>query len=196
MFLVGKMVHIPKWEFWDVTKEDPRPLVTVSTTVMIVVHFAKVSALYPQVVISMLAKWLEKPPFCHSYTSFGAWPRDHNMPLQRSTMGPMTSFTKVVHSTITLLRFPGVVIVPWPSCTLWACASNYDKFPLIRARHTSHSIPNYWASHSTLDTWRHLLSWGVYSYDSVLSRFDHDKPPQLTDSNHLHYSKPCSNHNI
>jgi hypothetical protein len=24
--------------------------------------------------------------------------------------------------------------------------------------------------------WRHLLSWGVYSYDSVLSRFEHDKP--------------------
>jgi hypothetical protein len=37
-------------------KEDPRPLVTVSTNVMIVVHFAKVSTLYPQLVISLLAK--------------------------------------------------------------------------------------------------------------------------------------------
>jgi hypothetical protein len=33
---------------------------------MIVLHFAKVSVLYPRVVISSLAKRLEKPPFCHS----------------------------------------------------------------------------------------------------------------------------------
>jgi hypothetical protein len=33
---------------------------------MTVVHFAKVSALYPRVVISSLAERLEKPPFCHS----------------------------------------------------------------------------------------------------------------------------------
>jgi hypothetical protein len=30
---------------------------------VIVIHFAKVSTLYPQVVISSLAKRLEKPPF-------------------------------------------------------------------------------------------------------------------------------------
>jgi hypothetical protein len=81
------------------------PLVTISMTVMTVIHFAKVSALYPQVVISSLAKRLEKPPFCHSYTSFGALPRDHYMSLQRFTMGHMPSFAKVVHSTTTLLRF-------------------------------------------------------------------------------------------
>jgi hypothetical protein len=46
------------------------------------------------------------------------------------------------------------------------------------------------------DTWWHLLSWGVYSYDSVLSRFEHDKPHHLTDSNRLHHSIPCSNHSI
>jgi hypothetical protein len=78
------------------SKEDPRPLVTVSMIVMTVVHFIKVSALHPWVVISSLAKRLEKPPFCHSYTSFGAWPRDHYMPLQRFTIG-------VCHA---LLRFP------------------------------------------------------------------------------------------
>ena len=54
---------------------------------MVVVHFAKVSTLYSRVVILSLAKWLEKPPFCHSYTSFGVRPRDHYMPLQRFTMG-------------------------------------------------------------------------------------------------------------
>jgi hypothetical protein len=92
----------------------PRPLVTIRTTVMTVVHFAKVSALYPRVVISSLAKRLEKTSFCHSYTSFGAWPTDHYMPLQRFTMGHMPDLTEVLCSTIALLRFPGVVVVPQP----------------------------------------------------------------------------------
>jgi hypothetical protein len=68
--------------------------------------------MYPRVVILLLAKRLEKPHFCHSYTSFGVWPRDHYMPLQRFTMGRMTSLAKVVCSIIALLRFPGVVTVP------------------------------------------------------------------------------------
>jgi hypothetical protein len=41
---------------YHLVKKDPRPLVTVSTAVMTVVHIAKVSVLYPQVVISSLAK--------------------------------------------------------------------------------------------------------------------------------------------
>jgi hypothetical protein len=77
--------------------------------VMIVVHFAKVSTLYSRVVISSLAKRLEKPPFCHSYTSFGVWPRDHYMPLQRFTMGRMPGLEKVVCGTIAMLRFLQVV---------------------------------------------------------------------------------------
>jgi hypothetical protein len=75
---------------------DPRPLVTVSTAIIIVVHFAKVSALYPQVVISSLAKRLEEPPFCHSYTYFGARPRDRNVLLQRFTMDCMPGLAQVV----------------------------------------------------------------------------------------------------
>jgi hypothetical protein len=46
------------------------------------------------------------------------------------------------------------------------------------------------------DTWRLLLSWRVYLYYLVLSRFKHDKAHYLMDSNHLHHSKPCSNHSI
>jgi hypothetical protein len=65
-------------------------------TIMIVVHFVRVSTLYPRVVISSLAKRLEKPLFCHSYTSFGVWPRDHYIPLQRFTMGRMPGLAKVV----------------------------------------------------------------------------------------------------
>jgi hypothetical protein len=60
-------------------------------------------------VISSLAKRLEKPHFYHSYTSFGVWPRDHYMSLQRFTMGYMLGLAKVVHGTIAMLRFPGVV---------------------------------------------------------------------------------------
>jgi hypothetical protein len=55
-----------------------------------------------------------EPLFAILYTSFGVWPSDHYMPLQRSTMGHMLGFAKVVHSTIALLRFLGVVTVPWP----------------------------------------------------------------------------------
>jgi hypothetical protein len=34
------------------SREDPKPLVSASSTIMIVIHFAKVSTLYPQEVIS------------------------------------------------------------------------------------------------------------------------------------------------
>jgi hypothetical protein len=76
---------------------------------MTVVHFAKVSALYLRVVILSLAKRLEKPSFYHSYTSFGVWPRDHYMLLQRFTMGRMPDLAKVPRGTIAMLRFLGVV---------------------------------------------------------------------------------------
>jgi hypothetical protein len=95
------------------TKEDLIPLVTLSMAIMTVVHFAKISTLYPRVVISSLAKWLEKPSFCHSYTSSGVWHRDQYMPLQRITMCHMPGLAKVVHSTIAMVRFSGVVAVPW-----------------------------------------------------------------------------------
>jgi hypothetical protein len=126
---------------------DPRPLVTASMAVMTVIHFAKVSTMYPRVVISLLAKQLEKPAFCHSCTSFGSLRRDHYLPLQRFTMCHMPSLAKVVrvihfakvsamyprvvisllakqlekppfcHSCTSfgsLLRFPDIVMVPWP----------------------------------------------------------------------------------
>jgi hypothetical protein len=36
------------------------------------------------------------------------------MQLQRFTMGRMLGLAKVVHGTIAMLRFPRVVMVPWP----------------------------------------------------------------------------------
>jgi hypothetical protein len=41
------------------SREDPRPLVTASSAIMIVVHSIEVSTLYPRVVISSLAERLE-----------------------------------------------------------------------------------------------------------------------------------------
>jgi hypothetical protein len=46
---------------------------------MIVVYFAEVSALYPRVVILLLAKRLENLIFVILYTSFGVWCRYHYM---------------------------------------------------------------------------------------------------------------------
>jgi hypothetical protein len=59
---------------------------------MIVVHFAKVSVLYLCIVISLLIGRLENLHFPILYTSFGVWPRDHSMPLQRSTLDRMSCF--------------------------------------------------------------------------------------------------------
>jgi hypothetical protein len=50
--------------------------------------------------------------FCHSYTTFGVWPRDHYMLLQRFTMCHMPGLAKIVRGTIAMRRFPGVVVVP------------------------------------------------------------------------------------
>jgi hypothetical protein len=106
---------------------------------MTVVHFAKVSDLYPWVVIPSLAKRLEKPPFCHSYTPFGVWPRDHYMSLQRFTMCRMLVLAKVVRGTITLLRFSGEVrstTAPLAPCeprwvtTLISHSSEQDTLPI------------------------------------------------------------------
>jgi hypothetical protein len=47
------------------------------------------------------------------------------MSLQRFTMGRMLSFAKVVHGTISLIRFPGVVTIPRPVLHHVARVSNY-----------------------------------------------------------------------
>jgi hypothetical protein len=85
---------------------------------MTFVQFIKVSAPYPRVVIPLLANRLE-PPFCHSYTTFGVWPKDHYMPLQKFTMDRMPSLANVVCGTIAMLRFLGLVhgtMAPLVSC--------------------------------------------------------------------------------
>jgi hypothetical protein len=86
---------------------------------MIVVYFAKLSILYPRVVISLLVERLENLLFAILHTVFGVWFRDHYMPLQMFTMGHMPGLAKVVRGTIAMLRFPGVVhgtTVPLAPC--------------------------------------------------------------------------------
>jgi hypothetical protein len=100
------------------SREDPRPLVITSSTIMTVVHSAEVSTLYQCVVISLPVGGLENLHSAILYTSFGVWPSDHYMPLQRSTTG-------VCH---TLLWFPKQMVTACsakvsrtnvPSCTMW-----------------------------------------------------------------------------
>jgi hypothetical protein len=79
-------------------------------------------ALYPQVVISSLAKRLWKPPFCHSYSSFGVWPRDYYKPLERSTTG-------VCHVLLWFLnkRSPLVVLRSLQVAPLAPCGSDSSQ---------------------------------------------------------------------
>jgi hypothetical protein len=81
--------------------------------------------MYPWVVISLLAKWLEKPHFYHSYTSFSVWRRDHYMSLQRFTTGVCPA----------LLRFPAH---SGPFCTMWfrQFTQNVTQTDHIDRRHT------------------------------------------------------------
>jgi hypothetical protein len=72
---------------------------------MIVVHFLKVSTLYPDVVILSLIGRLEKLIFVIFYTSYGVWSRDHYIPLQRLTLVRMSSF---------VLGFPLLDITQYP----------------------------------------------------------------------------------
>jgi hypothetical protein len=69
-------------------------------------------------VISSLASQLHKPPFCHSYTYFGVWPRDHYMLLQRSTIGVCHDLLWFSDkwSPLAMLRFS---TQSDPFCTMW-----------------------------------------------------------------------------
>jgi hypothetical protein len=101
---------------------------------MIVIHFAKVSTLYPQVVISTLSERLENLPFVILYTSFSVWPRDHYMSLQRSTIGVCHALLQFpTKAPLVVLRFPNKV----PSCNIWIPGEILCQSPLTRARHTS-----------------------------------------------------------
>jgi hypothetical protein len=69
--------------------------------------------------------------FWHSYTSFGVWPRDHYMPLQRFTMGHMPCLGKVVtvHSNAKVSRGSHGTMVPLAPCEPgWVNTPNSHSF--------------------------------------------------------------------
>jgi hypothetical protein len=144
---------------------------------MIVVHSTEVSTLYPRVVILSLAKRLKKPPFCHSYTSFCVWPRDHYMPLQRPTTGvchallriPTCRYKGLLQEYVMLCYgFPHKVaplamlwfpVQSGPFCTMW-----FRKFTkkVTKMGHTDGSHPHS-TEHDTLPV-AYLISKQVIPY--------------------------------
>jgi hypothetical protein len=84
---------------------------------MIVVHFTKVSILYPRVVILSLYGQLENLLFVILYTFFGVCFKDHYMPLQMSTTGVCHALLRFsTKGPLAVLRIPDKD----PSYTMWA----------------------------------------------------------------------------
>jgi hypothetical protein len=145
-------------------------------------------------VISSLAKQLEEPPFCHSYTSFGAWPRDHCMPLQRPTIGLCRA----------LLWIPEQIVPPCsakvshinvPYCTMWFRRfTKYDHIPHSTEQDTQPKA--FLISKQVVPYWTH----GVTCCPGVSTpkiRFIAYSSTTCHDGiNHLHHPNRCSNHNI
>jgi hypothetical protein len=74
--------------------------------------------IYPRVVISSLAKRLQKPHFCHDYTFLSVRVRDHYMLLQRSTTGVCHALLQFSEQTVPACSAK-VSHVKVPSCTTW-----------------------------------------------------------------------------
>jgi hypothetical protein len=72
----------------------------------------KDSTMYPWVMISLLAKRLEKHTFCHSYTSSTVWSKDHYMSLQRSTTR-VSVFIAPARYTVVKITYSCSEVVLW-----------------------------------------------------------------------------------
>jgi hypothetical protein len=154
--------------------------------------------MYPRVVISSLAKRLEKSPFYHSYSSFGVWLRDHYMSLQRCTTGVC----------LALLWFPEQTV---PACSAKVSCTNVPSYTMWFMWFTS-IVTEYDAiPHSTKQNAQpiaFLISRQVIPYqtsgDTCCPRVSTAKIRSLADSsttchdgiNHLQHSNHYSNHNI
>jgi hypothetical protein len=145
-------------------------------------------------VISPLAKRLEKPPFRHSYTSFTVWPRDHYMPLQRSTTGACHALLRIPKQTVPACSAK-VSRTNVPSCTLWFRRfTKYDAIPHSTERDTQPIAFPISRQVVPYQTHGGICCPGVST----------PKIQSLTDSsttchdgiNHLHHSSHYSNHSI
>jgi hypothetical protein len=180
------------------SREDPRPLITASSAIMIVVHFAKVSALYPRVVILSLHGRLGKAHFCHSL--YFLW-----CMAQRS----LHAITKVYYRSMSFFAMDSPVKTPaysakdspvkGPSYSVWfRQITKYDTKNDVNPHSTEkdtqliafiirkQAVP-YWIRGGTCcpggspPKIRSLVNSSTTCHDSI---------------NHLHHSNRCSNHII
>jgi hypothetical protein len=104
-------------------------------------------SLHLRVVISLLAERLEKPPFCHSYTTFGVWSRDDYMPLQWSSTGVCHALLWFVKQTamLVVLRFPAQTspLAPCGKGNSQSMSQSMMPFPTQPSKTHYPSIPNY-----------------------------------------------------
>jgi hypothetical protein len=180
------------------SREDPRPLLNTSSAIMIVVYFAKGQCLILTISDFITRWWLEKPPFCHSYTSFGVWPRDHYMPLTRVYYRSMSSFAMnslAKGPTCNAKDFPA----KGPSCTMW-----FRQITKYVTKNDAHPHP----TEQDTQPIAVLISKQVIPYqtcgDTCCPRVSTPEIESLADSSttyhdsisHLHHSNHCSNHSI
>jgi hypothetical protein len=84
-----------------------------------------------------------EPPFWYCYTTFGVWPRDHYMLLQRFTIGHMSGLAKLVYGTIAMLRFLGA----WVNGH--ATSHSFEQFTLPTTSLISKQVVPYWTRGGT-----------------------------------------------
>jgi hypothetical protein len=123
------------------SREDPRPLITASSTIMIFVHFAKVSARYPCILISSLVAWVENLLFCHSLHFLWCMAQRTLHVITNVYYRSMSCFATVSPSKapLAVLKFPQ----QRPLSHHVGMGKISSHFPLIWARHATYSIPNY-----------------------------------------------------
>jgi hypothetical protein len=120
-----------RWQpsFWAKVHQDVRSRVGFGFGISVAFDPQPQHALYPRVVISLLRGRLKKPPFCHSYTSFGVCPRDHYMSLQRSTTRVCNALLQISEQTVPTCSAK-ISCTNAPSCTMWfKQVTKYDAVP-------------------------------------------------------------------
>jgi hypothetical protein len=100
------------------SREDPRPLVTASSTIMVVVYSTEVSTLYPRVVISSLAEQLENLLFAILYTSFFCMAQRSLHAVTKVYYRGMSCFATVPEQTVPACSAK-VSCTNVPSYTMW-----------------------------------------------------------------------------
>jgi hypothetical protein len=193
---IPKLYPFPNHTLYS--REDPRPIITTRSAIMMVVHSAVVNTLYPSVVISSLCGRLEKPLFWHSL--YFLW-----CMAQRS----LHVVTKVYYRSMSCFAMVSRTNGPAcsatvsrtnvPSCTMWErwftkYITKYDAIPHPTEQDTLPIV--------------FLISRQAISYrtrgGTCCPRGSTSKIRFLADSgtkchgsiNHVHHSNHWSNHSI